>query len=208
MDLKGGGLRPWFGSPRKVTLWLSARIVRRRQRLRVAGESLAAAAVVRRGVLAGPSRAAARDARPAGFVAAEAGRLGSAAAHHDGPAHRAAAAGRRRLRRGWPQPDHDGDERVGCGRTRVVAEPAGSSRRHRPDPRRSTTGPGAPGPGRRARAAVVPLGPDRQEPRRLRRTAASGNRRGHTRATQTRPARQPDPCQTERATASPEGGAQ
>ena len=26
-----------------------------------------------------------------------------------------------------PQPGHDGDERVGCGRTRVVAEPAGPS---------------------------------------------------------------------------------
>ncbi len=67
------------------------------------------------------------------------GRWGDVAAHHDGPTQWEATTGRRRLLRGRSQPGHDGDERLGSGRTRVVAEPAGPSGRHRPDPRRGTT---------------------------------------------------------------------
>jgi F420H(2)-dependent quinone reductase len=57
---------------------------------------------------------------------------------------------------------------------------------HRPDPRWGTAGPCAPRTGRRARAAVVPLGRDRQEPRRLRRPAANRDRRCRPRAARRR----------------------
>ena len=46
-------------------------------------------------------------------AAAEAGQVGSAAAHHDGPTQWDATAGCRRLLRGRSQPGHDGDERMG-----------------------------------------------------------------------------------------------
>ena len=83
--------------------------------------------LVHRAVLARPSRRGTGDPRPCRAVAPEAGRLGSALAHHHRPAHWGASPGRRRVLRGWRQPGRNGDERLGCARARMVAQSAGQS---------------------------------------------------------------------------------
>jgi hypothetical protein len=54
---------------------------------------------------------------------------GGAAPHHDRAAERRAAERDRRLLRGRAESRHDGDERLGCRRAGLVAEPAGESER-------------------------------------------------------------------------------
>ena len=88
---------------------------------------MVAAAVVRGAVLARPSGTGASDTWPPGVVEADVEPLGDASVDDDRPAHRTTPPGSRGLFRGRRRPDHHGDERVGCGRTVMVAEPAGSS---------------------------------------------------------------------------------
>src|SRR5213594_1086861 len=86
--------------------------------------------------------------------------MGDDAPHHGGPPLRQEAQRDPRLLRGWSEPGHDGDERLERRRARLVAEPAGASRRHGRAYRWHARHPWAGGARRRARAPLGPMARD------------------------------------------------
>ena len=117
------------------------------------------AALVRPIGMAHPPRHSPTEWRPPRPVASYRKALGCHAATYRRATVRAAAFGDTRLLRGWAQPGHHGNERLGRPRASMVAEPSGKagggSRAQRWPAHRPRTG----GQWRRARPAVEPLAP-------------------------------------------------
>ncbi|CAA9566388.1 MAG: hypothetical protein AVDCRST_MAG19-2295, partial [uncultured Thermomicrobiales bacterium] len=111
-------------------------------------------------------------------LASEGQPLGNAAPDDHGASHRPAARRDRRLPRGWAQPHHDGDERLGRWRAGLVAEPPSASRRERRSGRRTAPGEGASGKGGRTVAHVGEMAGGQREAGRLRGTQIVRDRGG------------------------------
>ena len=88
-----------------------------------------AAALVRPDCLGRPSRALSWHRRSTWSVAAEARQVGDDAPRHGRPPNGQGARSDRRLLRGRSEHRDDGDERLGRGRTGVVAQPSWAPRR-------------------------------------------------------------------------------
>ena len=104
--------------------------------------------------------------------------LGHAATDHDRSPHRSAAQRHHRVLRGRPEPGRGGDERVGRGRPRLVAQPPGPPGRVRRSGRRAATGPRPRRHRRRAVPTVATLARGRQELRRPRGASIVGDHGG------------------------------
>src|SRR5216117_3250115 len=94
--------------------------------------------------------------------------MGDDAPHYGGPPFRQGTKRDPRLLRGRPKPRDHGDERLGGGRTCLVAQPAGAPRRYGGITRwvaRDTRSRGTRG---RARAPLGPMARDGRRPRWLR----------------------------------------
>src|SRR5919198_2356557 len=130
--------------------------------------SLASAPVVHRHGLDDPSRDPSAEWRPYGPLAGEAEPMGDDAPQHDRSPFRQSAQRDPRLLRRRPKSRDPGDEWVGKGRTRLVAQPSGASRRRGGATRWLARHSWPRGPGRRAGASLGSMAHDGRRCRRLR----------------------------------------
>ena len=120
--------------------------------------------------------------RQGGAVATQTQPLGCHASHDHRASHWRAKERDPRLLRGWAEPDHHGDERLGRRRTFVVAQSPDESSRHSRPGQRPTPGPGT---GRRRRGTVAAVGPLAGNRRRLGCIRSAPVQRDRSRGTRT-----------------------